>query len=229
LTVVSSYAQTGQPPTPNLDGALAKLFGQNTGFSATLEFHVTRSSGSEMIMPGKIAFLDGKSRFDMDLSNMQGGQMPAQTAARMKRMGMGRISTLTLPGTKVSYLIYPDMKAYMENPTQNTSAAPTDYKTEVTKLGEETIDSHNCVKNKVVVTGPDGPANESIVWNASDLNQFPVKIQVASGNGADTVLLFKDIKLDKPDATLFDLPADFTKYDNMMSLMMSRARGATGQ
>jgi hypothetical protein len=43
------------------------------------------------------------------------------------------------------------------------------------------------------------------------------------------VLLFNDVKLEKPDAALFDPPADFTKYDSMMSLMMSRVRGAPPQ
>ena len=229
LTVVTARAQPEPPPRPSFDGAMAKLFGDNTGFSATMEFHFTRSQGGEIIMPGKIAVLEGKSRFDMDLSNMQGGHMPPQAAAHMKQMGMGKMSTITLRDKKLSYILYPDMKAYMENPTRETGAAPADYKTEVTKLGEETIDGHDCVKNKVVVTGPDGVTHESTVWNASDLNQFPVKIQTTSEKGTATVMLFKDVKMDKPDATQFDLPADFTKYDSMMSLIMSRARGAPPQ
>jgi outer membrane lipoprotein-sorting protein len=229
LTVVTARAQPEPPPRPNFDGAMAKLFGDNTGFSANMEFHVTRSSGREMIVLGKIAVLEGKSRFDMDLSTMQGGHMPPQAAARMKQMGMGKMTAITLRDKKLSYIIYPDMKAYMENAALETGAAPAEYKTEVTKLGEETIDGHDCVKNKVVVTGPDGVAHESTVWNASDLNQFPVKIQTTSEKGTATVMLFKDVKMDKPDATQFDLPADFTKYDSMMSLIMSRARGAPPQ
>jgi hypothetical protein len=229
LLVATARAQPEAPPRPSFDGGMAKLFGDNTSFSATMEFHVTSPQGGEMIMPGKIAFLGGKSRFDMDLSNMQGGHMPPQAAARMKQMGMGRMATITLPDKKLIYLIYPDMKAYMENAPAEKSAAPAEYKADVTRLGEETIDGHSCVKNKVVVTGPDGATHESTVWNAADLNQFPVKIQTASEKGMATVMLFKDVKLDKPDAAQFDLPADFTKYDNMMSLMMSRARGARPQ
>jgi hypothetical protein len=120
------------------------------------------------------------------------------------------------------------MKAYVENPLAGTVAAQAEYKSEVTKLGDETIDGHDCVKNKVVVTGPDGVPHESTVWNASDLHHFPLKIQMTSERG-DMVMLFKDIKLDKPDASQFDVPADFTKYDSMMNLMMSRARGAPPQ
>jgi hypothetical protein len=229
LMVVTAGAQPGPPAGPAFDGTLAKLFGDNTGFSATLEFHVTGSSGSQIIMPGKIAFWEGNARFDMDMSNMQGGHMPPQAAAQMKQMGMGRMTTITRRDKKVSYLVYPDMKAYIENPTRETGASPAEYKTEVTKLGAETLDGHDCVKNKVVVTGPDGVAHVSTVWNASDLKQFPVKIEMTSDRGDATVMLFKDVKLDKPDATQFDVPADFTKYDNAMKLMMSRARGAPPQ
>jgi hypothetical protein len=230
LTLVTVRAQPGPPHGPSFDGAMAKLFGDIKGFSATMEFHSAGSSGSEMVMPGKIAYLDGKSRFDMDMSTMQGSRMPPQASARMKQMGMGKMSTISLGENKVSYMLYPDMKAYIENPTSATAAAaaPADYKTEVTKLGEESVDGHNCVKNKVVVTGPDGVPHESTIWNASDLKQFPIKIQTMSGNSSAT-MLFKDVKLDKPDASEFEVPSDFTKYDSMMSLMMSRARAGRPQ
>jgi hypothetical protein len=224
----TARAQPGPPPGPSFDGAMTKLFGDNTGFSATMEFHFTRSSGDEMIMTGKMAVLEGKSRFDMDLSNLQGGHMPPEAAARMKQMGMSKMTAIRISDKKLTYVVYPDMKAYVENPLAGTVAAQAEYKSEVTKLGDETIDGHDCVKNKVVVTGPDGVPHESTVWNASDLHHFPLKIQMTSERG-DMVMLFKDIKLDKPDASQFDVPADFTKYDSMMNLMMSRARGAPPQ
>ncbi len=79
-------------------------------------------------------------------------------------------------------------------------------------------------KNKVVVTGPDGVSHESTVWNATDLDKFPVKIEM-SDNGKQTTMTFKDVKTEKPDSALFDPPADYKKYDSMMNMMMSRARG----
>jgi hypothetical protein len=229
LTVVTAPAQPGPPPGPNWDGAMAKLFGDNPGFTATMEFHMTRSSGQEMSMPGKIAHLEGKARFEMDMSGMQGANMPPQAAAHMKQMGMGKMTSITRRDQNLIYMVYPDMKAYTEMPIHETNAPASEYKADVTKLGEETINGHNCIKNKVVVTGPDGSTRESTLWNATDLNKFPIKIQMASKEGGNMVLLFNDVKLEKPDASLFDPPADFTKYDNMMSLMMSRARGVPPQ
>jgi hypothetical protein len=225
FTLLTARAQPGPPQGPNFDAALVKLFGDNSGFSATIEIHSSGTSGNETTMTGNTALLDGNSRFEMDLSNMQGGHIPPQAAARMKQMGMSKIIVISRRDKNLSYMIYPDMQAYMERPAQSASAAAADYKSEVTKLGEETIDGHACVKNKVVVTAPDGATHESTVWNATDLKQFPLKIQ-SSEHGMNTVMLFKDVKLDKPDAAQFDPPADFKKYDNMMSLMMSRAGGA---
>jgi hypothetical protein len=226
LTVATAHAQPRPQPGPAIDGAIAKLFGDNKAFSATMETHMSQSGGKDMTMRGKMAFSDGNSRFEMDMSDMQGSHMPPTAMARMKQMGMDKMVTVSRKDKSTSYILYPGMKAYVENPTQKATpaASPSDYKVEATKIGEENVDGHDCIKNKVVVTGPDGTTQESTVWNATDLKQFPVKIQSTSENGGTMVMYFKDIKLEKPDASQFDLPADYTKYDSMMSLMMSRAR-----
>jgi len=229
LFTTSALAQGG-PGGPGMDGAIAKLFGDNKAFTTTVEFHTTLPSGAEMTMPGKMAFLDGKTRFEMDMADMKGGGLPPGAVAQMKQMGMDRMATLGLPDKKQAYIIYPNLKAYVPAPAGAgaiTSAA--DYKSEATKLGAETVDGHDCVKNKVVVTGPDGVPHESTVWNAKDLNQFPVKIQMAPAQGMNAVMLFKDVKLSKPDAAQFDLPAGYTKYDDMTGLMMSRMKAAPPQ
>lgn len=229
LSVVTTHAQPQGPPKPNFSGAMSKLFGDNPDFTATMDFHFTRSSGTEITMSGKIAHVENKSRFEMDLANMQGGAMPPQALARMKQMGMDSMITINRLDKKLSYIIYPNMKAYTETPLSDNDASSADYKVETTKVGSETIDGHDCDKNNVVVTGPDGVQHKSVVWNASDLKKFPIQIQTTTENGDVIVMHFKDIKLDKSDAAQFDPPADFTKYDSMMNLMMSRMRNAAPQ
>jgi len=86
----------------------------------------------------------------------------------------------------------------------------------------ENVQGQNCVKNKVVATGPDGIPHESTVWNATDMNKFPIQIETAQ-NGATVIMLFKDLMLDAPDGAQFAPPADYKQYDNFMSLMTSRA------
>lgn len=228
LTLCSVSAPAQQRPGPGgpyFDSMMAKFFGDNKGFSATMLCSTTMPNGN-VVMPGKIAFLDGKSRFEMDMSQMQGGAMPPGALAQMKQMGMDKMATLSLPD-KRQFIIYPNLKAYVQAPVPPGGApSASDFKSETTKLGTETVHGHDCVKNKVVMTGPDGVAHESTIWNANDLNKFPVKIEMTVDQGVSSTLEFSDIKLAKPDAAQFDPPAGYTKYDNMMALMMSRMKNA---
>jgi hypothetical protein len=218
----------GGPPGPHFGGPMAKLFEGNSAFSATLEFHTAGGpSGREITMPGKLEFLEGKSRFEMDMGQMQGASMPPQAIARMQQMGMDKMTAISRPDLKVTYILYPGMQAYVANPAQDAdaSAPPSDYKVDITKLADETVDGHPCEKSKVVATDKGGAAHEFTVWNATDLNKFPVKIESTTDNGSSVTMFYKDIKLSKPDASEFEPPADFKKYDSVMELMMSHARG----
>ena len=208
---------------------MTKIFGDHTGFSGTMEIQMPLPSGQPMTMLGKIEQLDGKARFEMDMSAMQGATLPPQAIAQMKQMGMSKMISITVPSQSLVYLVYPDMRAYVAMPTHQSNTPASDYKLDVTKLGEENVNGHDCIKNKMVVTGPDGTTHESTVWIASDMDKFPIKVQLAMPDGQSMVMNFKDVKMEKPDASLFDPPAGFTKYDTMMNLMMSRMRGAPPQ
>jgi hypothetical protein len=223
--LTAAHAQPQGPPGPRFNGAISKLFGDNPDFSADIDIHMNRSTGDEITMPGKMAHSADKFRMDMDMSNVKGLHMPPQAAAQMKQMGMDSMTTITRVDQKTTYIIYPSMKAYVANTIPDSDAkASSDYKVETTKVGNETLDGHDCVKNNVVMTGSDGVAHKATVWNASDLKQFPVKIEMSTENGDTMVMHFASIKLDKPDSSLFEPPTDYTKYDNMMSMMMSRYR-----
>jgi hypothetical protein len=237
LGLLAAYSQSGPPGGapggPHLGGATGKLFGDNQAFSATMEMQVTDRSGKPMTMPGKISFDTGKSRFEINMADMKGGQMPPNAAAQMKSMGMDQMVTIARPDKKTACLIYPGMQSYTEIPLPNADSAPTngDYKVEITEIGKETVDGHPCVKNKYIVTDNEGVKHESTVWNATDLKKFPVKIQTIE-QGDNVTMLFKNVSLAKPAASLFDPPADFKKYDNIQQLMqqemMKRMGGGIG-
>jgi hypothetical protein len=224
----------GPPPGPGLSGSTAKLFGENSTFSATLEMQTGGGNASEaMSIPGKIYFDNGKSRFEMDLSEAKGGKLGPQAAAQMKSMGMDKMVMIARPDKKVGYQVYPGMQAYVENPLpeRETTVSLEDFKMELTELDKETVDGHPCIKSKAVVTDKEGTKHESLVWNATDLKKFPLKIEQTE-NGAKSTMLFHNVSLSKPDAGLFEPPADATKYDSMQSMMqqvmMKRFGGAPG-
>jgi len=219
---LAAYAQPGPPRGPHFSGAMDKLFGDNQSFSATMEMQTADTAGGTMTMPGKITFDSGKSRFEMDMTQTKSGQMPPDAAVQMKAMGMDRMVMIGRPDKKVAYMVYPGMQSYVENALSDseTTTAPGDFKLATTELGKDTVDGHPCVKNKVIVTDKDGTPHESTVWNATDLQNFPVKIQTTE-QGREMTMLFKDITFSKPGASLFEPPSDYTKYDSMQAMMQT--------
>jgi hypothetical protein len=209
----------GPPPGPGLSGSTAKLFGENSTFSANLEMQ-TGSGADSMTVPGKLYFDQGKSRFEMDVAQLKGGRMPPQAAAQMKSIGMDKMIMISRPDKKLGYQVYPGVQAYVETalPEQEAASQPSDFKIEVTELGKETIDGHPCIKNKAVVTDKEGIKHESLVWNATDLKKFPIKIEHTEDNTKVT-MLFQELSLSKPAADLFNPPAGAAKFDTMQSMM----------
>jgi hypothetical protein len=212
----SVHAQFGRLNSTPFTGAMTKVFGTNTAFSADIEIQAAGSPRETKPMPGTISYDSGKSRFEMDLSSTQ----TPGIAEHMKAMGMDKTVAITRPDTKVVDMVFPSLSAYIETPLKDQDAGKpgTSYKIQSTELGRETVDGHVCVKNKVVVTDDGGKTNEFTVWNAIDLKKFPLKIQTTE-NERVTTMLFKNVKLSKPDAALFTPPADYTKYDNQQALM----------
>ena len=64
------------------------------------------------------------------------------------------------------------------------------------------------MKNKVVVKNDQGPVLQATTWNAADLKDFPVQIELKEKE--DTVRMrFTDIRLGKADPQQFDVPAGY--------------------
>jgi hypothetical protein len=226
--LVSLQAQFGprgtMPRGPLLGGSTARLFDENPTFSATMETQTKGGSAEDAVkMSGKIFFDHGNSRFEMDLSQVSTSKMPAGAAAQMKSMGMDKMIAISRSDKKVTYLVYPGLQAYLEKPMQEAEAVKpeSDYKFETTELGRETVDGHPCVKNKAVVTDPQGNKSESTIWNATDLKKFPIKIEQIHENSV-TTLMFKDVSFAKPEAPLFEPPSGSARYDNMQTLMQQQ-------
>jgi hypothetical protein len=227
--VGSVQAQMSRIGSSGFSSATAKLFGENNAFSADLEIQMNTPGQPSTIFPGKIAFNAGKSRTEINLSEAKGAQMGPQFAAHMKSMGMDKTVTISLPEKKVAYVIYPTLSAYAETPLQEADGAKPDsaFKMESTELAKETLDGHPCVKNKVVVTDDKKMTHESIVWNATDLKKFPIKIETTE-QGRTTDMVFKNVKIGKPDAALFEAPTDYKKYDSQQALMAEEMKKRMG-
>jgi hypothetical protein len=234
-TAVAQMGPMGNIGSMAMNPTMAKIFGISTSASAKAQFTINdASSGDSMQMEMVMSMLDGKTRMELDMTQVKSSKIPPNATIQMKRMGMDKMVIISLPQKKESLMIYPSMHAYAEMSTEQAQAAAQpneNMKIDKTSLGKESIDGHDCEKNKVVMTNDKGEHHEATVWNASDLKDFPLQMQIAE-NGSTVTIRFREVKLEKPDASLFDAPADFTKYDSPQVLfqteIMKRATGGGG-
>lgn len=231
LAGATAWAQPrGMGGPPGMNANMAKFFGDNKAWTATASVSMNPlQGGGPMTMEIKMFMLDGKMRQEVDMTKMKGGNIPPNAMARMKQMGMDKSINIVRPDLKVAYNIFPGLQAYV---AMNTDTAGVDKmedaKIDKTTLGKETIDGHPCEKVKLLVTDSNGEKHEVIAWNATDIKNFPIKMQMED-QGNTMTLKFTDVKLDKPEAKLFEPPSDYTKYDSQMALMqaqMSKHGGA---
>ena len=210
---------------PQFSGAMTKLFGENKAFTANAEMEMKTPNGA-ITMPGKLAFLDGKSRFEMDTTKIKGAQIPPQAAEQMKQMGMAEMISISRPDKKETYIVYPGLKSYAAVPNDGgdhaavDAAAPKD-DLKKTELGKETVDGHQTTKYKVVIKDDQGKEHESTMWTASDLKDFPIKIETVN-EGMPSTITFKDVKFDRPEESLFNPPAEFKRYTDMNTMMQEQ-------
>lgn len=118
-------------------------------------------------------------------------------------------STLYLPGNKMVYntvahppscMAIPMSKAkFVRSPLQQDPGVTMKKK----PVGTEVFEGHSCTVEDVVLLSPDGHELQAKVWEANDLQGFPVKIEAV---GAPS-FIFRDVVLAKPDPALFQPPA----------------------
>jgi hypothetical protein len=219
----SGFAQLSPAGGAGGDFDLTPFFGDNKAFSARAEIK-TRQPNQEKAttIPMKFTTLDGRVRSEVDVTEIKDGPFPPSAIPMMQQMGMDKTITITGPGKASVMIIYPSLKAYAEMPIPGgkPSDASKKPKVEKTGAGKESIDGHDCEKNKVTVTDQNGQKHEAIVWNASDLKGFPVQIEV-TGAGSTSTTKFTNVSVEKPDAKLFEAPPEYTKYDGIQQLLQA--------
>jgi hypothetical protein len=215
---LTTFAQVGAPNT-GINASLLRMFGDTKYFSAKGELRVADDTGKEISsMPVGWALLDGKLRAELDLSQMKGPSMPPQAMAMLKQTGMDKMDLIISGQNNTTLMIYPGAQAYAPISEKDTGAGES--KVEVTDLGKETVDGHPCVKKKVTTTDAKGKPQEAFLWAATDLKDFPIKMEMKQKK--NTVQIhFEKPSLEKPDAKLFEAPAGYTKYDNIQALMQA--------
>jgi hypothetical protein len=91
--------------------------------------------------------------------------------------------------------------ARQQNPFAQAQSATIDR----SPAGTETVDGHLCKVENLTVTPHDGQPSKMKVWEARDLKDFPIKIEMQTSRGPVT-MEYKDVSFSDPDASLFSHP-----------------------
>ena len=133
----------------------------------------------------------------------------AKLTTRLKRNHLDEITTLLLARDNKACLLFPGKHAYLESPSEQTAAPHI----ESTLLRTETIDGHLCTVRRINVTGEDDSCQQLIIWEATDLRGFIIKSKMDLGDDTNEILLFTDIRTEKPDDAKFAIPPGYSKLN----------------
>lgn len=217
--------QTGFNP------ALLQLFGDHKAFSSRLDLRMIDAAGKEMVKtPMDFALMDGKIRVQVDITQIKSSSMDADSLSLFKKAGMDLVISILRPDQGKSQVIFPNAKAMASEPLPEADAAAflDKYQVSAKEMGKENVGSHPCIRKAVTVTSSRGKKVEGTVWYAQDLKGFPVKIMLPEG-GATVDMTFVEVKLSKPDASLFQAPAGTAQYANVEKLLQERVFQALGK
>jgi hypothetical protein len=90
-------------------------------------------------------------------------------------------------------------------------------KVQTTPLGTDTVDGHPTQIVQIAVETSTGQTSTMKAWEATDLQDFPVRIEVPTPNG--TVRMdYKDVSLSAPPASLFEAPTNCRSMPMMQGM-----------
>jgi hypothetical protein len=222
LAAFTSSALAQSAPQTGINAAMIKMFGDIKAFTAKAHVRMLDKTQKEvsampMTMALTMALRDGRMRTDMDLTEVKMAGVPVEAVQMMKSAGMDKMVSLIQPDKKLTTLIYPNMQAYAEMPVNEEEVSGT---VQSKDLGEEKIDGHTCKKVQLSATDSKGKTQEALVWQAKDLKNFPIQMEMKQKENT-VVVKFQEPKLETPAASQFEVPAGYSKYPTFQAMLQA--------
>ena len=226
VPVIAQLPGTGQN---GMNAALLKLLEDLQAFTARTDVSYEEKGSKPVTMPMGFALLDGKLRLDIDLSLMKSAQLQTQVVASLKLAKLDKAVTIIRPDRDQAVLIYPGAASYVAMPMAKEEAEDwkRSYRVERKKLGRDTIDGKACEKQRVTLTGDNNVKHEATIWYSLDARPVPVKLQM-SQPGANVTMQFRNVSLERPDASLFEVGPGLTQYRTVEQLAQAALAKALG-
>lgn len=223
--IVAQAQGMGGNPSQAVSRVLAKLFGANASFTTDADVEIQGEQSATLEM--SLAFHQGKSRTDVDLTKMKSAAMPAGAVEQMKAMGMDRVVSLSDDKTSVTTIIFPGMKAYISMTNAPAAKDAAEPKVAESADGKETIDGKELLKQKVTITESTGKTTLITVWRPT-ATELPVQVEF-NDSGTKAKMKFKNVVKTTPADSLFTVSKDFEKFDSPQAMMMKRMMDKAGQ
>jgi len=153
----------------------------------------------EMTMQSKVYYAPGKERREQDMGGMK------QIMITRKDKG-------------ITWMLMPEQKMYMEMKIGDTKGRNEDisdyrdYKIEQSVIGEEVVNGVKTTKSKVVVADPKGNKFGGFMWDTKE--GIMVKMDTigkAEGIKRRMKIELKNLKIEKQDLKLFEIPPGYRK------------------
>jgi len=207
---------------PWLQSFFAKMNPNTPEFSATGNLDMCDPSGTiRMELPMDVAATTNAFRWEVDASKFW--PMPPEVKAMAKQMHTDKTVFLVKTDEQNVYMIYPDLQAYLQFPIPASALAEFDASSksvqfQKTPLGREFVDGHPCIRNKVTDVEPNSPPEQGLMWNATDLQGFPIKMDLDTGRGL-MKFNFQNVVVQSPNPSLFEIPVNYKLFRNSAELM----------
>jgi hypothetical protein len=120
---------------------------------------------------------------------------------------------------KIAWMCMQDQMMCMEMPLNvrkediQSRLNDPDVKVEKEFMGNETVEGHPAKKYHVTILRNGKKESSGFLWEASDLDNFPVKYQ---SEDKETTILWKNIRFGGVSESLFEIPKGYEKMDMKM-------------
>jgi hypothetical protein len=118
-----------------------------------------------------------------------------------------------------------ETKGVCPRPVSSPLQLLTEGKVKRTPIGTEVVEGHTCKVESVSVTAADGTLHWFKVWEATDLNGIPVRVDLQSGASVVTTT-YQDIKPQTPDPALFKPPANCKPFEKTYQIAPPEKHGS---
>jgi hypothetical protein len=206
---------------PKMKAVFSKILADTPDFSANAVVGMFATNGTMLAkMPIDFALTADRMREGIDVMQMP---FPQEVRDVMQKSHLDKIDIITQTDTKKIFIVFPGIEAYQEYPisddvldemttrTKNVSIKRKEYK-------QEMIENHPCTQATLVVSETNRPTEIAILRCATDLQNFPIRMDILTPTST-TRFMFENVQLKKPDAALFEVPANYTAFTNTADIM----------